>query len=143
MSTPLVLSARQLAARAAAAAAASLADLAIGPEPSRLLIYTAPRRAAIEDPVGAAVLLCDVALTDPPGTVSGASLTLTQAADAMVLATGDPAWAVLVDGNGVACADMSAGPASTTPAADPDLVISQSTLFAGGFVRLAPLLIAG
>lgn len=144
MSTTLTLSPRQIAARAAAAAAASLADMSTGPGPARLRIYTAPRRASITDPVGVAVLLCTVDLTDPPGTASGADVVLTQAADALILATGEPAWASLIDGNGDACADMSAGPAPADPADPaPALVINQPMLYAGGYLRLAPLIITG
>lgn len=142
--TALTLSDRQIAARAAAAATASLADLSTGTGPVRLRFYTAPRRAAVADIVGDAVLLCIVDLTDPPGTVVGADLVLTQAEDALILATGDPEWATLVDGNGDACADMSAGPAPTDPADPaPVVLINQPTLYAGGYLRLAPMIITG
>jgi hypothetical protein len=94
--------------------------------------------------VGAAVLLCEVELTDPPGTVVGFDLVLTQADDAIILATGEPDWAALVDGNGDACADMDAGPEPLDPEDPaPELTISQPTLYAGGYLRLAPLTIAG
>lgn len=136
----LRLSPRQAAARSAA----SLADLSTGAGPKELRIYSAPRPDAITDPLGAAVMLVAVTLTDPPGTVIGADLVLTQADDALIAATGQPTWAMLVDGNGDVCADMSVGPAPVAPE-DPvyEVELSQATLYAGGYLRLAPLVITG
>lgn len=136
------LSARQIAARATAAAAATLADLQLGASSPELRIYSAPRPTAFADGPGAATMLVAVPLSDPAGTVSGPDLLLTQDADALITATGDPAWALLVDGNGVPCADLSAGPAPVTPGDPvPDIVINQPTLYAGGYLHLAPLVI--
>lgn len=91
---------------------------------------------------GAATLLVAVPLADPAGTVDGPDLLLTQADDALITATGDPDWALLVDGNGQPCADLSVGPAPTDPADPvPDVVINQPTLYAGGYLRLDPLVI--
>ena len=137
------LSTRQLAARATAAAAASLADLQTGPNAPEVRIYTAPRPASVAAGPGSATLLVAVPLADPAGTVDGPDLLLTQAADAIITATGDPDWALLVDGNGQPCADLSAGPAPTDPADPvPDVVINQPTLYAGGYLRLDPLVIS-
>lgn len=140
----LRLSTRQQAARATAAAAASLADLSTGPAAPELRFYTAPRPAALGDAIGAAVLLVACPLASPAGTVDGADLVLTQAADALITATGDPDWAMLVDGNGQPCADMTVGPAPTAPE-DPvyQVQLSQPTLYEGGYLRLAPLVITG
>lgn len=136
------LSTRQLAARATAAAAASLADLQTGPNAPEVRIYTAPRPASVAAGPGSATLLVAVPLADPAGTVDGPDLLLAQAADALITATGDPDWALLVDGNGQPCADLSAGPAPTDPADPvPDVVINQPTLYAGGYLHLAPLVI--
>ena len=136
------LSTRQLAARATAAAAASLADLQTGPNVPEVRIYTAPRPASVAAGPGSATLLVAVPLADPAGTVDGPDLLLTQAADSLITATGDPDWALLVDGNGQPCADLSAGPAPTDPADPvPDIVINQPTLYAGGYLRLNPLVI--
>lgn len=143
MSSTLRLSDRQLAARATAAAAASLADLQQGSAPPEVRIYTAPRPASVAAGPGTAALLVAVQLADPAGTVDGTDLLLTQAADALIAATGNPAWALLVDGNGQPCADLSAGPAPTDPADPvPDIVINQPTLYAGGYLRLSPLVIS-
>ena len=137
------LSTRQLAARATAAAAASLADLQTGPNVPEVRIYTAPSPASVAAGPGSATLLVAVPLADPAGTVDGPDLLLTQAADALITATGDPDWALLVDGNGQPCADLSVGPAPTDPADPvPDVVINQPTLYAGGYLRLAPLVIS-
>lgn len=139
----LRLSTRQQAARATAAASASLADLQLGSAAPELRIYTAPRPASLAAGPGAAALLVACPLASPAGTVDGANLVLTQAADALITATGEPDWAMLVDGNGAPCADMSAGPAPTDPADPvPDVVINQPTLYAGGYLRLAPLTIS-
>lgn len=140
----LRLSSRQIVARAEAAAVASLADLSTGAGTPELRIYTAPRPAAIADGPGAAVLLAAVLLTDPPGTAVGADIVLTQAEDALIAATGEPTWAMLVDGDGAPCADMSVGPAPVVPE-DPafDVEINQPVLYAGGYLRLAPITIAG
>lgn len=137
------LSARQLAARATAAAAASLADLQTGPNVPEVRIYTAPRPASVAAGPGSATLLVAVQLADPAGTVDGPDLLLTQAADSLITATGDPDWALLVDGNGQPCADLSVGPAPTDPSDPvPDIVINQPTLYAGGYLRLDPLVIS-
>lgn len=136
-------SARQLAARATAAAAATLADLQLGASPPELRIYSAPRPTVFSDGPGAAAMLVAVPLSDPAGTVSGPDLLLKQASDALITTTGVPAWAVLVDGDGVPCADFSAGPAPVDPGDPaPDIVINQPTLYAGGYLRLAPLAIS-
>ena len=136
------LSTRQLAARATAAAAASLADLQTGPNAPEVRIYTAPRPASVAAGPGSATLLVAVPLADPAGTVDGPDLLLTQAADSLITATGEPDWALLVDGNGQPCADLSVGPAPTDPADPvPDIVINQPTLYAGGYLRLNPLVI--
>lgn len=137
------LSTRQLAARATAAAAASLADLQTGPNAPEVRIYTAPRPASVAAGPGSATLLVAAQLADPAGTVDSPDLLLTQAADSLITATGDPDWAMLVDGNGQPCADLSVGPAPTDPADPvPDVVINQPTLYAGGYLRLAPLVIS-
>ncbi len=137
------LSTRQLAARATASAAASLADLQTGPNAPEVRIYTAPRPASVAAGPGAATLLVAVQLADPAGTVDGPDLLLTQAADSLITATGDPDWALLVDGNGQPCADLSAGLAPTDPADPvPDVVINQPTLYAGGYLHLDPLVIS-
>lgn len=136
------LSAAHEAARSSAAASASLATLAAGPGVPELRIYTAPRPASIGH--GSATLLVAVELADPPGTVSGADLTLVQAADALITATGAPAWALLVDGHGDPFADFSAGPPPAEPGdPTPDVVINAPTLYAGGYLRLSPLVLAG
>lgn len=137
------LSTRQLAARATAAAAASLADLQTGPNAPEVRIYTAPRPASVAAGPGSATLLVAVQLADPAGTVDGPDLLLTQAADSLITATGEPDWALLVDGNGQPCADLSAGPAPTDPSDPvPDIVINQPTLYAGGYLRIDPLVIS-
>lgn len=141
----LRLSPRQTAARAAAAAAASLADLSTGaPAPASLQIFSAPLPADLSQALSSGTLLVTVLLASPPGEVLGAGLVLYPADDALILATGTPAYAVLVDGAGAACADMTAGPAPALPGDEVfDVEINMPTLFAGGYLRLNPLTIAG
>lgn len=140
----LRLSARQITARAAASAAASLADLSTGAAAPTLRIFAAPAPADLSQALSSGLLLVTVALAAPAGEVLGADLVLYQAEDALIAVTGVPAYAVLVDGAGAVCADMTVGPAPALPEDERfDVEINQPTLFAGGYLRLAPLTITG
>ena len=100
----------------------------------RLYDGTRPASAAA---AASGVLLADVPLQVPAGSVASGVMTLLPADTAMVLATGSPTWARVVNRNGVVCFDMDAGTAGSLPGgASPECVVSDATLYAGGTVAI-------
>jgi hypothetical protein len=94
-------------------------------------VYTSPRPATGGTPTGA-TLLATHNINNPCGTVTGADLELSLAAESTIAATGEHAWARVLDRDGAFVADMSTG----LPASNADMEIGAATLYAGG--KLTP-----
>lgn len=114
----------------------TLTNLARGATPAKLRIYDnsgSPQiPAAITDsPTG--VLLCEVTLKEPLGTVSGGVLTWDLPDDALVIASGTAYWARFIDGNGAASIDCTV---TNTAGAGPIKLVDVN-LLAGGSLRVA------
>ncbi len=72
-------------------------------------VYTASRPADADTALGAQTLLATFEVPDPAGTVTNGILTGAAIAQAMVAATGTPAFARLVDASGVVIGDADVG----------------------------------
>lgn len=115
------------------------ADLAL---PGRLLLYSAPRPASGDLAQGPAAQLAALVFPKPSiANVTGSTLTLQSPATALAQATGDVAWARLVNGSGQFVADMDAGIDPLVcevlllqPNGDP---ATSATLYVGGQVSVA------
>lgn len=99
-------------------------------------LYPAPRPASSAD-VPAVGMLVSVPLADPAGTVVGATLVLASLEPGLVAETGVPVWARVVNRDGATAFDMDAGVAGSMPGgADPECVLAQATVYAGGRVEI-------
>lgn len=110
-------------------------NLARGPSPAKLRIYdnsgTPAIPAAITDaPTG--VLLCEVTLQEPLGTIDNGQLTWAIPDDALVIGTGTAHWARFIDGNGNASIDCTV---TDTAGAGP-IKLLEIDLLAGGALRV-------
>jgi hypothetical protein len=113
--------------------AGSRADLDTGVGNAAVRIYGGVRPASPAD-VPTSVMLVQIGLTKPCGTVADGLLTLTQLADGLIAETGVPTWARFVDGDGATCFDCDAGAGSG--AWEVQLPATQTTLYAGGDARI-------
>jgi hypothetical protein len=104
-----------------------------GPDPARLRIFSGPRPAtlALAALTSGATLLHELPLAKPCGTVADGKLTLQQAAEQpLILASGEAAWAMLVNGESAIAFDMDC----TLPGGGGEVELSTLALYAGGTV---------
>jgi len=78
------------------------------------------------------VMLVQVSLTKPCGTVTAGVLTLTQLEDGLIAETGTATWARIVNGDGATAFDCDCGAGIGAW----EVQLPQTTLFAGGSARL-------
>jgi hypothetical protein len=109
----------------------SLADLDVGVGNAAIRIYEGTRPASPDD-TPTSVMLVQIGLTKPAGTVSGGLLTLTQAENGLIQNSGTATWARVVDGDGATCFDCDAGEGVGAW----EIQLSQAVLYAGGEVAL-------
>lgn len=97
---------------------------------AELRLYTAPQPSG-----GAALttqtLLIALPLADPAGSISGAVLTLTPMLDTLCVASGDLAWARLVDSAGVWVADFDL----TISGGGGAITVDRVDVYTGGTIR--------
>lgn len=97
---------------------------------AELRLYTAPQPSG-----GVAIttqtLLIALPLADPAGSISGAALTLTPMLDTLCVASGDLAWARLVDSAGVWCADFDI----TLAGGGGAITVDRLDVYTGGTIR--------
>lgn len=115
----------------AAAMGGRLAFLDTGLDPARLRVYGGTRPATPADPP-AGDLLGEIALTRPAGTLSAATLTLTPAAEGMVLRNGTATWVRVVNGAGETAFDLDASDENGAG----EVKFATVQLYAGGGLRL-------
>lgn len=113
----------------------TLTNLARGPANPKLRIYddsgTPQIPASITDsPTG--VLLCEVTLNEPVGTIAGGVLTWAIPSDALVTVSGVAKWARFIDGNGATSLDCDVSGTSGNGA----IKLSDVNLIAGGSLRV-------
>ena len=103
---------------------------------AQVSIYGNTRPASPSDAPGASALVV-FNLENPAGSVAAGVLSLLPAESAMVLTTGNPTWARVTNRDGAAAFDMDAGVAGSMPGgADPECVLDQATVYAGGVVSI-------
>lgn len=100
--------------------------------PATLQLYAGARPASAGGAVGAATLLAAIPLTRPAGSVDAGVLTLTQADDGLVLATGVAAWARAADGDGTPVFDCDV----TDELGAGDITMPATQLYLGGAARI-------
>ena len=115
---------------------ATLAQLDAGTGNAAVQVYGGTKPGTISGTPSSAMLV-EIELTKPAGTVAAGALTLTQAADGLIAATGQATWARFVNGDGAVvmdadCSDMAGS-------AEVKLVSTQ--LYEGGDARLASAVI--
>lgn len=112
---------------------AVLAFLATGAGRARVRIFAGSRPPSADAAPGAgADILVELELDDPPGVVASGALTLDPLADGLIMATGQAAWARVLNGAGAAAFDCDV---SDTAGSAP-LKLDTTQLYAGGAVRL-------
>lgn len=94
-------------------------------------IYGGTRPPSVNDVPGS-VMLVQVSLTKPGGTIADGELLLTQLEDGLIGNTGMATWARFVDGNGVTAFDCDAGEGVGAW----EVQLAQTSLFAGGAARI-------
>lgn len=127
MSTLLALHVRHANARHAG----SIVDLDSGTGNAAIQIYGGARPASSADAPGS-VMLTQISLTKPCGTVSGGLLTLTPLGDGLITASGIATWGRAVNGSGEAAFDCDAGEGVGNWV----IQLAQAELTAGGDARM-------
>lgn len=116
-----------------AALSGRLAFLNTGSGVAGLRIYNGTRPPnANATPSGNEYLLVTVPLSDPAGTVSGGTLTLTQAEPGLINSTGIATWARAVNRDGQTAFDMDVGAVGSGAECE----LSSTTLYAGGDLNM-------
>lgn len=103
-----------------------LAFLNTGAGVAAVEVYGDTRPASVVDAPGT-VLLVSIPLQTPPGSVSAGVLSLLPDDVGLILSSGTPTWARVVNRNGEGAFDMDVGV---------ECILSSGTLFAGGSVAL-------
>lgn len=111
--------------------AGTLAFLDAGSNPARLRIYGGTRPVTPAT-LPSSVMLVEIKLTKPAGTVAAGLLTLTQQEDGLISATGIATWARLVNGNDVTALDLDCTGTDGTG----DVKLASTNLYLGGDARL-------
>lgn len=99
---------------------------------ARVLVYTAPQPASGAAPAGATLLL-SAELAKPSSAIANGAMSLVPGEDALVLATGDAAWARVINGNGDFAFDCDV----SDLAGNGIVKLPSVTLYEGGTVRIA------
>ena len=116
----------------AAANEGRLARLNEGTGQPSILVFGTTRPSTAGGAAGDSAL-CVIQLNRPAGSVNaGGELELTPLEDALILLSGAAQWCRVLTGNGDFCFDMDAGLEGSSAEA----ILSDTTLFAGGSVRL-------
>jgi len=111
--------------------AGTLAFLDAGTNSARLRIYGGTRPATPAT-LPNSVMLVEIKLTKPAGTIAAGLLTLTQQEDGLITATGIATWARLVNGNEVTALDLDCTGTDGTG----DVKLASTNLYLGGDARL-------
>ena len=111
--------------------AGTLAFLDTGTNSARLRIYGGTRPAT-PSTLPNSVMLVEIKLTKPAGTIAAGVLTLTQQEDGLITATGIATWARLVNGNDVTALDLDCTGTDGTG----DVKLASTNLYLGGDARL-------
>jgi hypothetical protein len=104
----------------------------------KLRIYTAPRPASADDPVGAAVLLAELSFGNPAfgAAANGVKTANTITGDTAADTTGQAAWARLTTSGGATVVDGNVGDASDAPV---DVQLNSKQIQIGATVNITAL----
>ena len=103
-----------------------------GTQAARVRIYGGVRPGAPSD-TPSSVMLVEVRLTRPCGSVVGGQLVLTAQENALITASGLATWARLVNGEDVTAMDLDC----SDLAGDGEIRFEQTLLYAGGYAQMA------
>lgn len=103
-----------------------------GTQPARVRIYSGVRPSHPND-TPSNVMLVEVRLTRPCGSVIGGQLVLTAQENALITASGQANWARLVNGEDVTAMDLDC----SDLAGDGEIRFEQTQLYAGGYAQMA------
>ncbi|QTD44965.1 hypothetical protein [Ottowia testudinis] len=109
----------------------TLGFLDTGPNPARLRIYGGARPAS-PGTLPSSVMLVEIKLTKPAGTIANGLLTLTQQEDGLITATGIATWARLVNGAEVTALDLDCSGTD----GNGDIKLASTNLYLGGDARM-------
>lgn len=113
----------------------TLTNLARGTSPAKLRIYDNSGTPQVPTSITASptgVLLCEVTLEEPLGTIDDGVLTWDLPSDALISASGIAHWARFIDGNGNASIDCSV----TDSAGAGPIKLAELNLLAGSSLRI-------
>ena len=103
---------------------------------AKIMVFTGPRAVLVTDiPPLASTMMVELILKKPSGSINQGFLLLEQAQSNMVMATGEPTWARVVNGEGVTAFDCDAGGPAVLGTWE--LKMSQDVLYAGGYALLS------
>jgi hypothetical protein len=109
----------------------TLGFLDTGPNPARLRVYGGTRPAS-PGTLPSSVMLVEIKLTKPAGTIANGLLTLTQQEDGLITATGIATWARLVNGAEVTALDLDCSGTD----GNGDIKLASTNLYLGGDARM-------
>jgi hypothetical protein len=109
----------------------TLGFLDTGPNPARLRIYGGTRPPS-PSTTPTSVMLVEIKLTKPAGTIANGLLTLAQLEDGLITATGIATWARLVNGAEVTALDLDCSGTD----GHGDIKLASTNLYLGGDARM-------
>lgn len=109
---------------------ATLDFMLLGSQRPKLSIF-GNTRPAVGVSAGAAALV-EIELNPTSGVITNGALTIQQFGPGLIMATGTPVWARIVNGNAAHVLDCDAGAAEAMT----EIVVSSATLYLGGRVSL-------
>lgn len=107
-----------------------IAFLALGAENAKVHVYDGERPPLGGPPAGHR--LASILLVEPIGTVADGLLILAPTPEVMILASGEAAWARIVNGDGALAWDCDVSDLNGSG----ELRLPSTTLYAGGYTRL-------
>lgn len=96
---------------------------------AKIQVYGGTRPASVNDAPGTPLLVA-IDLQNPAGSITSGVLSLAAVEPGLIMNTGTPTWARVVNRNGATCFDMDAGTTGV------ECILSAANLFAGGLVSL-------
>jgi hypothetical protein len=107
-----------------------IAFLALGSENAKIHVYDGARPPLGSPPAGN--LLASILLVEPIGTVADGLLILMPTPEVLIVASGEAAWARIVNGDGALAWDCDVSDLNGSG----ELRLPSITLYAGGYTRL-------
>lgn len=108
--------------------------LMLGPNPAKAMIYSGTRPVAVGGAIGASVLLAEVPLSEPLGTLntSTGKIEISTTTSSMAVGDGVASWARIVNGNDDVAWDCDVSIMSGAG----DLKMADTAIYAGGVAQI-------